>query len=69
MIDIADQQEVNLPVVTPLFKGLAPAVCQSPIGLAYAACLAKARRLAVGVLVPNFGQPAPTDKLVGLSTF
>lgn len=69
MIDIADQQELNLPVVEPLFKGLAPAVRQSPAGQAYAARLAKARRLAVGVLAPNFSQPDPTGKLVKLSDF
>jgi peroxiredoxin len=67
MIDIADQQELNLPVVEPLFKGLAPAVRQSPAGQAYAARLAKARRLAVGALAPDFSQPDPTGKLVRLS--
>jgi peroxiredoxin len=69
MIDIADQQELNLPVVEPLFKGLAPAVRQSPAGQAYAARLAKARRLAVGALAPDFSQPDPTGKLVRLSNF
>jgi peroxiredoxin len=69
MIDIADQQELNLPVVEPLFKGLAPTVRQSPAGQAYAARLAKARRLAVGALAPNFSQPDPTGKLVKLSYF
>jgi peroxiredoxin len=69
MIDIADQQELNLPVVEPLFRGLAPAVRQSPAGQAYAARLAKARRLAVGTLAPDFSQPDPTGKLVRLSNF
>jgi len=69
MIDIVDQQEMNLPVVEPLFKGLAPAVRQSPPGQAYAARLAKARRLAVGALAPNFSQPDPAGKLVRLSDF
>jgi peroxiredoxin len=69
MIDIADQQEMNLPVVEPLFKSLAPAVRQSPTGRAYAARLAKARRLAEGVLAPDFSQPDPTGKLVRLSDF
>jgi peroxiredoxin len=69
MIDIADQQELNLPVVEPLFKGLAPAVRLSPAGQAYAARLAKARRLAVGALAPDFSQPDPTGKLVKLSDF
>jgi peroxiredoxin len=69
MIDIADQQELNLPVVEPLFKSLAPAVRQSPAGQAYAARLAKARRLAVGALAPDFSQPDPTGKLVKLSDF
>jgi peroxiredoxin len=69
MIDIADQQELNLPVVEPLFKGLAPAVRQSPAGQAYAARLAKARRLAVGALASDFSQPDPTGKLVRLSDF
>jgi peroxiredoxin len=69
MIDITDQQELNLPVVEPLFRGLAPAVRQSPAGQAYAARLAKARRLAVGALAPNFSQPDPTGKLVKLSDF
>jgi peroxiredoxin len=69
MIDIADEQKMNLPVVEPLFKGLAPAVRQSPAGQAYAARLAKARRLAVGALAPDFSQPDPTGKLVKLSDF
>jgi peroxiredoxin len=69
MIDIADQQELNLSVVEPLFKGLAPAVRQSPAGQAYAARLAKARRLAVGALAPDFSQPDRTGKLVRLSDF
>nr|GFC37779.1 hypothetical protein [Tanacetum cinerariifolium] len=59
MIDIADQQEVNLPIVEPLFKSLAPAVRQSLAGQAYAARLAKARRLAVGEQAPDFSQPDP----------
>jgi len=69
MIDIADQQEMNLPVVEPLFKGLAPAVRQSPAGQAYAARLAKARRLAVGVMAPDFSQPDRSGKLVRLRDF
>lgn len=69
MIDIADQQEMNLPVVEPLFKSLAPAVRQSPAGQAYAARLAKARRLAVGVLAPDFSQPDRSGKLVRLRDF
>jgi peroxiredoxin len=69
MIDIADEQELNLPIVEPLFRSLAPAVRQSPAGQAYAARLAKARRLAAGVLAPDFSQPDPTGKLVGLSDF
>jgi peroxiredoxin len=69
MLDIADQQAMNLPVVEPLFKSLAPAVRQSPAGQAYAARLAKARRVAVGVLAPDFSQPDSTGKLVRLSGF
>jgi peroxiredoxin len=69
MIDIADEQELNLPFVEPLFRGLAPAVRQSPAGRAYAARLAAARRLAVGALAPDFSQPDPTGKFIRLSDF
>jgi peroxiredoxin len=69
MIDIADEEELNLPFVEPLFRSLAPAVRQSPAGRAYAARLAAARRLAVGGLAPDFSQPDPTGKLVRLSDF
>jgi peroxiredoxin len=69
MIDIADEQEMNLPVVEPMFKALTPAVRQSPAGQAYAARLAKARRLAVGALAPDFSQPDPAGKTIKLSDF
>ena len=67
MIDIADEQELNLPFVEPLFRSLAPAVRHSPAGRAYAARLAAARRLAVGALAPDFSQPDSTGNLVKLS--
>ncbi|NML65778.1 AhpC/TSA family protein [Hymenobacter sp. RP-2-7] len=56
-------------VMGPLFDGLAPAVRNSKLGQEYAIKLARARKLAVGNLAPDFTQNDPNGKPVKLSDY
>ncbi|GAA0554604.1 TlpA disulfide reductase family protein [Chitinophaga japonensis] len=60
---------MDLAVLEPMYKGLSPALRNSPEGKEFAASMDRERRLVIGATAPDFTQNDVNDKPVKLSDF